>query len=481
MRSLIPVPIPLACALVVSSCAVNPATGARELMLVSEGQEIQMGMQADPAVIAQYGLYPDDGLQAYVAGIGAKLAARSERPDLPWTFRVVDDPVVNAFALPGGFIYITRGILAFFSSEAELASVLGHEIGHVTARHSAHQMTQQQIAQVGLIAGAVLVPDEFTQLVLGVGGAGLQLMFLKFGRDDERQADDLGMRYMVRGDYDAREMPGVYTMLGRVSSAGGGERAPEWLSTHPNPENREQRMLEALDTLRTNGVVVNRDGYLRRLDGLVYGVNPREGFFRDAAFLHPDLRFRLDFPAGWKTANYRSGVVAVSPEEDAIIQLTVAEGTSADGAARAFLAQEGIQGGAVEAATINGLTAATAGFSAATEQGGTVRGAVMFIEYNGAAYQLLGYAAGERWSAHAGTVAATQRSFAPLTERTALDVQPLRLAIVTLDRSMTLSEFNRRYPSQVDLDRLALLNGVDAGSTLTRGTLIKRVVGGPLP
>jgi predicted Zn-dependent protease len=464
-----------------ASCAVNPATGEREFMLVSEGQEIQMGMQADPSIVSQYGLYPDDDLQAYVAGIGAKLAARSERPELPWTFRVVDDPVVNAFALPGGFIYITRGILAYFGSEAELAAVMGHEIGHVTARHSAQQMTQQQLAQVGLVAGAVLVPEEFSQLVLGVGGTGLQLMFLKFGRDDERQADDLGMRYMIRGDYDAREMPDVYAMLSRVSSSGGGERAPEWLSTHPDPENREQRMLTALDTLPSNGVVVNRDGYLRRLDGLVYGVNPREGFFRESQFLHPDLRFRIEFPAGWKTANYKAGVVAMSPNEDALLQLTLAEGTSADGAARAFAAQEGIQGGAVDAASVNGLTAALTTFSSTTDQGTGVRGSVMFIEYGGAVYQVLGFAAADRWSGHAAVAASTQRSFTELTDPRALAVQPLRLAIVTLDRSMTLEEFNRRYPSEIGPDRVALLNGVDAGTALPRGTLIKRVVGGPLP
>ncbi len=481
MRVLRSYPVFFGCMLAAASCAVNPATGEREFMLVSEGQEIQMGMQADPAIVSQYGLYPDDDLQTYVAGIGAKLAARSERPELPWTFRVVDDPVVNAFALPGGFIYITRGILAYFGSEAELAAVMGHEIGHVTARHSAQQMTQQQLAQVGLVAGAVLVPDEFSQLVLGVGGTGLQLMFLKFGRDDERQADDLGMRYMVRGDYDAREMPGVYAMLGRVSAAGGAERIPEWLSTHPNPENREQRMYQALETLPNNGTVVSRDGYLRRLDGLVYGVNPREGFFRESQFLHPDLQFRVDFPAGWNTANYKAGVVAVSPNEDAMIQLTLAEGTSAATAAGAFAAQEGLQAGSVDAATVNGLPAAATTFSAATDQGTAVRGSAMFIEYGGVVYQILGFAASERWGGHAGSVSTTQRSFNRLTDQAALAVQPLRLQIVTLDRSMTMEEFNRRYPSQVVLERVALLNGVDAGTALPQGTPVKRVVGGPLP
>jgi len=469
-----------------AGCAINPATGQRQLMLVSESQEIQMGRESDPAVIAQFGLYPDEGLQAYVAGLGARLAARSERPDLPWTFRLVDDPVINAFALPGGFIYITRGILAYFNSEAELASVMGHEIGHVTARHSAHQMSQQQLAQVGLIAGVVFLPEDWSSLALNVGGVGLQLLFLKFSRDDESQADDLGMRYLVRADYDAREMPGVYAMLNRVSSAGSSgsasaARAPQWLSTHPDPVNREQRMLQHLDTLRQNGTVVNRDAYLRRLDGIVYGVNPREGFFRETAFLHPDLRFRLDFPTGWKTANYKGGVVAASPEEDARMQLTLAEGASADAAARTFAAQEGIQGGTSRPATIHGLRTVSLNFAAATEQA-TLRGLATFIEYGGNVYQLIGYTADANWARYQGTFTAAHGSFMELTDQAALRVQPLRLSIVPLDAAMTLQRFHQRYPSQVPLDEVARLNGVDdVNATLPRGTLVKRVVGGPLP
>jgi predicted Zn-dependent protease len=472
-------------ALGVTGCAVNPATGQRQLMLVSESQEIQMGQQSDPAVVAQYGLYPDEGLQTYIAGLGARLAARSERPELPWTFRLVDDPVINAFALPGGFIYVTRGILAYFNSEAELASVMGHEIGHVTARHSAHQMSQQQIAQVGLIAGVVFLPEDWSNLALGVGGAGLQLLFLKFSRDDESQADDLGMRYLVRADYDAREMPGVYAMLARVSSAGssgsaGAARMPEWLSTHPDPLNREQRMLQHLDTLGQNGTVVNRDAYLRRLDGLVYGVNPREGFFRETAFLHPDLRFRLDFPTGWKTANYKAGVVAASQEDDARMQLTLAEGASADAAARTFAAQEGLQAGPARPATVHGLRTVSLNFTAATEQT-QLRGLATFIEYGGNVYELIGYTAEANWARYQGTFVAAHGSFAELTDQAALRVQPLRLSIVTLDAAMTLQRFHQRYPSQVPVDDVARLNGVEAGATLPRGTLVKRVVGGPLP
>ena len=480
IRSAVPLAVAVA-AVTALSCAVNPATGEREFMLVSESQEIQMGLQADPAIVSQYGLYPDESLQQYLDQIGKKMAARSERPDLPWAFRLIDDPVINAFAVPGGFIYITRGIMAYFNSEAELASVVGHEIGHVTARHSAQQMSQQQLAQVGLIAGAVLVPDQYSGLVLGIGGAGMQLLFLKFSRDDERQADDLGMRYMVRADYDAREMPGVYGMLGRVSSAGGGQRVPEWQSTHPDPEDREQRMLAALDTLRNNGTIVNQDSYLRRLDGLVYGQNPRLGFFRETAFYHPDLKFRMDFPSGWNTANYAAGVVAMSPNNDASMQLTLSEITTADAAARSLAAEDGIQAGAVQATTINGLRAATLPFSVTQDDGTAIRGLATFIEFGGRVYQLTGFTTAAGWSSYQGAINASHRSFAELTDASMLRVQPLELSIVQLDRAMTLAEFNRRYPSQVELERVALLNGVDTGTRLPQGTLVKRVVGGPLP
>ncbi len=464
---------------ILAGCAVNPATGARELMLVSESQEIQMGAQSDPAVIAQFGLYPDSSIQQYVRGIGDRLAATSERPHLPWTFRVVDDPLVNAFALPGGYIYITRGIMGYFNSEAELVSVVGHEIGHVTARHSAHQMSQQQLAQIGLVAGAVLVPE--VQDYLGIGAAGLQLLFLKFSRDDEREADDLGLRYMVRGNYDPREMPNVFAMLGRVSAASGAERGLSWLSTHPEPEDRQQRIAEHLDTITVSPTAtVNRDGYLLRLHDMKYGQDPREGFFREQLFLHPDLRFRMEFPAGWNARNMKQGVVARSPQEDAILQLTLAQEASALAAAQGFAAQEGVTAGSPQSHDVNGYTAASLTFTAATEQL-TLRGLATYIEYDGRVYQLLGFAPETSWRTYDGAFRQSFSTFNRLTDASALAVQPLRFSIIRLDRAMTLAQFNQRYPSQVSVETLALLNGVDIGTTMPRGTVVKRVVGGPLP
>ncbi len=447
-------------------------------MLVSEGQEIQMGREADPSVVAQFGLYDDQALQQYVAGLGARLAANSERPQLPWTFRVVDDPIVNAFALPGGFIYVSRGILSHFNSESQLVSVLGHEIGHVTARHSASQMSRAQLAQVGLVAGVVLLPDLADYA--GFAQAGLGLLFLKFGRDDERQADGLGFRYMTRVGYDPREMPGVFAMLGRVSEASGGPGIPVWLSTHPDPGDREQRVASmiAQSGQDFSGATVGSREYLQRLDGMVYGDNPREGYFRDQLFLHPDMRFQIAFPAGWATANLRQAVMAQSPNEDAIMQLTVSEATSATAAARDFVAQEGVQGGNVQATSVNGLRAATAEFTAQSDNV-TLRGAVTFVEYEGNVFRLLGYSTSDGWRGYATAVRQSMGSFNRLTDQTALSTQPMRLRIVTLDRAMTLEEFNRRYPSSVPIETLAILNQVEVGERLAAGQLVKRIVGDP--
>ena len=459
-----------------AGCAVNPATGARQFMLVSESQEIAMGRDYDKEVVASIGLYPDSALQGWIQQFGARLAATSERPNLPWTFHVVDDPVVNAFALPGGFIYVTRGILAHLNSEAELAGVVGHEIGHVTARHSASQMTKQQLAQVGLVVGAIASP-EFGRYS-GLAGQALGVLFLKYSRE----ADDLGLRYMRRVNYDPREMPHVFEMLTRVSQAQGGGRVPEWLATHPDPENRRGRIEQEIAALPQNfsGVAVNRDEYLRRLDGLVFGNNPREGYFKENQFFHPELRFRMTFPEGWTTNNGKQAVVAVSPEKDALVEVSLAKQPTADAAAQAFLSQQGVRGGYPVRTSLGGLPAVTAGFAAATESG-TLRGTAVFVEHGGAVYRLVGYAPEPRWPAVAGAAEHALQSFARLTDPAALAVQPHRVDMVKLDQRITIEELARKRPSPVSAATLALLNQVEPQTPLEPGRLVKWIVGPPLP
>ncbi len=312
-------------------------------MLVSEAQEIAMGKAADQEAVAAYGLYPDAKVQAYVERLGKGLAAKSERPDLPWSFKVVDDPAVNAFALPGGYIYVTRGILTHLRSEAELVAVLGHEIGHVTGRHSASQMSKQQLAMGGLIVGMAVMPE--LQQFGGLAQQALGLLFMKFGRDDENQADELGLRYMTREAYDPREMLEVFGVLEGVTRAQGGGRMPDWLSTHPSPENRTARIQGLIASTGASGTIVHSREYLRQLDGMVFGENPREGFFQRNAFYHPDLRFQLAFPRGFKTQNLKQAVVGVSEAQDAIIALTLAAGASPEAGGAPVLLATGSPGG----------------------------------------------------------------------------------------------------------------------------------------
>jgi predicted Zn-dependent protease len=282
---------------IVIACATNPATGKKEFMLVSEGQEIALGQQEDQKAVASFGVYDDPALQDYVASLGHSIAERGERPDLPWAFRLVDDSAVNAFALPGGFVYMTRGILGYLDSEAELAMVMGHEVGHVTARHSASQMSSQQLMSLGMGIGMIAVPElrqygDLAQLGLG-------LLFLKFGRDDETEADTLGLRYSKRLEYDAAEGAQAFRMLDQLSEQSEAGRVPGWLSTHPDPGDRYRRLLAAIQQQGLEGGNVRREAYLKRLDGMTFGENPREGFFRENAFYHPDLRFRMELPQGF--------------------------------------------------------------------------------------------------------------------------------------------------------------------------------------
>src|SRR6476620_6591915 len=259
-------------------CARNPATGKSELSLVSESQEIQMGQQYAQQIVKTMGVYDNQQVQDYVTKLGMAIATKSERPNLPWAFYVMDDPTVNAFALPGGSICVTRGILTHMNNEAELVGVLGHEIGHVTAKHSVQQMTRQQIAQIGLGVGSIL-SSEVAQYA-GLASQGLGVLFLKYGRDAESQADMLGFKYMVRENYDPHAMAAMFTTLQRVSRLEGAGDIPEWESTHPDPGNRIEATMKRLDTLSVPASTLHygRDEYLPILAGMSYGEDPRQGY-----------------------------------------------------------------------------------------------------------------------------------------------------------------------------------------------------------
>ncbi len=462
-----------------TACAVNPATGERQFILMSEAEEIEMGREADGQITASLGLYESAALQSTVATIGNDMASRSERPQLPWSFKLVDDPMVNAFALPGGFIFVTRGILAALNSEAELAGVIGHEIGHVTARHSASQMSRQQLQQIGLGVGTILSDDVAS--VAGVLSAGLGLLNMRYSRGDESQSDELGVRYMSRAGYDPNALVGVFQTLGLT--VGGGGRVPEWTSTHPDPVNREEDIREIIAAYEQDfsGYARRPDEYLRSLDGLTFGPNPREGFFDEETFFHPDMAFALDFPRGWSTVNQKSQVGGVSSDGTALVVLTV-EGTETDAedALSAFLRQAEVRGRESRRTSINGRVAWEASFDADT-QDGALRGAVLFVEHGGAVFRLLGFASASQWPAHQGAVLRSIESFRPVTDPDVLGVEPARIEIVRLPSRMTLRQFIGRYPSTASDEQIAVLNRRTLDESIDGGTLLKRVAGGRLP
>ena len=285
--------------LALNSCARNPVTGDRQVVLISENQEVSYGREAHPQVLAEYGVVEETDLQSYLDQVGQSLARVSHRPELDWHFTVVDVAAINAFALPGGYIYFTRQILAYMNSEAELAGVLGHEIGHVTARHSVSQMSRAQLLQLGVGVGSVLSPTAYQ--FGDLAQAGLGLLFLRYGRDDERQSDQLGIDYMSLAGYDPREMSQFFVVFQDLKEQQK-QSVPGWLSTHPDPPDRidatASAALKIVGSRPHTPWKIGREAFLNKIAGLTFGQNSREGFQQDDWFLHPDLMFKIPLEPG---------------------------------------------------------------------------------------------------------------------------------------------------------------------------------------
>ena len=342
-----------------NQCARNPVTGKRQIVLMSESQEIAMGVSSNPQVLAEFGEYPDSNLQRYINDIGQRMAKISHRPNLEFHFKVVDSDVVNAFAIPGGYVYFTRGILAYFNNEAQLAGVLGHEIGHVTARHGVSQQTKQMGGQLILI-GAMIASPKLAQFGEQLS-QGMQLLFLKFSRDDESQSDELGVAYSSKIGFDAQHMATFFLTLNRL---GGGdestERIPTFMSTHPDPVDRNKKVQAmALDFQAKNpgNFLVNRDGYLRLIDGIIYGEDPNQGFVENMVFYHPQLKFQFPIPSNWKYQNSPAQFQMASPDQKALMIMTLAPEKTLGEAATNFAQKNKLSVLSQQNTTINGLPA----------------------------------------------------------------------------------------------------------------------------
>lgn len=345
--------------LLFNNCSRNPVTGKREFVLMSESQERALGKDSDPQILGEFGLYPDSSLQKYLTERGQAMAKISHRPNLPFEFKVVDSDVVNAFAVPGGYVYFTRGIMAHFNSEAQLMGVLGHEIGHVTARHSAKQYTSQTFTQLGLVIGMIAFP-KFQQFG-DLASTGLQLLFLKFSRDHETQSDKLGVEYSSKLGYDAHEMASFFNTLGRLSAGEDGtQRIPTFMSSHPDPGDRFNNvnaMATAFQQQNQGNYRAEREKYLRLINGIIYGEDPRQGYVDNSTFYHPELKFQFPVPQGWKHINTPSQVQMASSDQKAMMIMALSGEKTLDAAAQGVVQQYKLRVLDQRTMQINGLPA----------------------------------------------------------------------------------------------------------------------------
>ncbi len=471
---------PIALVLVVS-CATNPVTGKREFSLMSESQEIAIGKENHPQILAEMGQYNDAELQRYVNDLGQRLAKSSERPALPWTFTVVDQPVVNAFAVPGGFIYITRGILAHLDEEAQLVGVLGHEIGHVTARHSAQQYTRAVGGQLGLLGLGVFVPAA--RPFGDISGQALGLLFLKYGRDDEVQSDSLGARYAAANGWDPRAVPGFLTVLARLRE-GSEKGIPNWLSTHPDPASRVQEVEPLVKQLTAgrSDFAINRDEFLRRIDGMIFGDNPDQGIVRGSTFLHPPLRFRVDYPQGWEIRNFPQQVVAKPPNADVFMLLQLVQkpqGRNVQEVALASMQGAGFRAVDGQRTTINGLDAFVGVYQGQVEGLGNVTSRAAHIAHDNKIYLLAGIVAAQAFEQSDASFQQTIRSFRSLSAAEAENIHPNRVDLYTVRQGDSWQSIAERSGGVVDARTLATMNNSQPGEGGPQpGARIKIVVGG---
>jgi predicted Zn-dependent protease len=466
----------------------SPVTGKKKAYGFSWEQERQLGKQSDVEIVQQYGLYDDPQVQAYVQRVAEGVLQTSDLRDpdtpnmyrTPMTFRVLDSPIVNAFALPGGYVYVTRGLLSHVNSEAQLAVVLGHEIGHVAARHSAQQALKAQVGQLGLIAGAIVGSQVFDNpetagQLLSLTGQAFQLLMMKYSRDDERQADDLGVRYAAHRGYDASQGANFFDTLARLGQKDG-VVLPSWMSTHPDPGDRKRTVTQLARQYERPlaAKVEGQDELYRHLDGLIVGNDPREGFVEGNAFYHPKLRFQFPVPSGWKVKNEKTYVLMAAPDQKAMMIFELAPAKSAREAAARMTQSQGVQVVQTAAERINGLNA-VAVLAQANSQQGTIGLLNYFIEYDGRVYSFMGASPATQLNQYNRQFQAVMSRFNRLDDPQKLNVQPARLAILTAPRSAPFASFvpTGSARSGLTAEELAILNQVQLNETIPAGARLK--------
>ncbi|MEI7465376.1 MAG: M48 family metalloprotease [Burkholderiales bacterium] len=474
----------------------NPVTGVQERTVMSVASEIAEGKKGHAQVLQEYGVYPDARLQAYVNDIGQRLASQSERSELEWHFTVLDSPEINAFALPGGYVYVTRGIMAYMDSEADLAGVIGHEIGHVTARHGAQRATRQQAAGFGVLAATLLgVALEGA----GVSGAGRVVgevsqgvaagYIASYGREQELQADQLGAEYLSRSRYDPRNMVDVIKVLKNqerfaddMARAEG--RTPQahtnWLASHPSNDQRLEQIMQIADGYQGTYIDDSRNRYLRAINGMTYGESREQGLTRGQNFYHETLGIALTAPAGWKIRNSREAVTLVNAEGTAglvVKPVPAKAGSTHEEIVRNVLAP---LSGRVEALTLNGLSATHVVGLRSDQQGQPQSFEATIVSGPGAQNYLLGYVSKDAQALKRAyrQMREAEASFRALTAADRAAARPWIVKTVPYpgDARGGFASLAKKSPlSQAPEQQLRLINGVYGGGEPKAGQLVKVV------
>jgi predicted Zn-dependent protease len=473
---------------VIAGCATNPVTGKQDFVLMSEKDEINLGKQVNQQVLQQYQVYSDPSLQDYVQYVGEKLAAKSDRPDLQYHFTVLDSDEVNAFALPGGYIYITRGIMAYLNSEAELAAVLGHEIGHVAARHAVRQYSARQLTGWGAALGAIFVPglnQVAGQQLVGLLGTAL---LRGYGREQELQADKLGAKYLARSGYNPEAMMDVLRTLKNQETfemklARAENREPHiyhgLFASHPDNDTRLKEVVASAESAKTaQTTFIGRTDYLRRIDGLVFGEDTRNGIIKGRDFYHGGLDFAVRFPQHWKIHNLPDRVMAVAQANDAMLQLSTLPADPRQTPQQFMASKLGLKAvSRGQAMTLHGLPAYTATGLVNTSNGQTLARLTVIYHQN-RAFILAGMTQDGSLGGYDSAFLQTARSFRPLTSaEQAYAMRTNHVELVQTDAGTTFRELAAQAPlEKFPEDQIRLLNAMYPKGKLRPGELIKTVV-----
>lgn len=477
---------------IVSSCVTEPSalTGENRSYGYTWQQELELGRKSDRELIQEMGLYPNGELSAYVTEIGERVLAQSDlrRADTPeiyrnlqFQFRVMDSSVVNAFALPGGYVYVTRGLLAHLNNEAQLAVVLGHEITHVVARHASQQALKQQWGQIGLVAGAVIGTgitgnENFADQFLGLGSSVFQMLTLKYGRDAERESDLYGVEYSAKAGYAVGESAGFFNSLGRISSKSG-SRLPTWQSSHPDPGEREGRIKQLAMEMRARygDLKVGEAEYLRRIDGLVVGENPRQGVALRGKFYHPDMNFQFDVPQGWRLKNEASRVTLADAQGRGIVIFGIGQGITPEEAARSFVDGSGLQpvrAGSLKVGSQPGYTVE----GRIETSSGTMVVENVFFAYNRNVFSFLSYTMLSDRDAYRPAFDRIAQSFRPIQDPAIRGLRPARLKVQAAGGEKTFEQYLTGEEAYgLGANDLAIMNQVDLRQRVPKGRMLKLV------